>query len=177
MNAHESVQPPLRRVDSAGPIIKSEYPDDQSSKTAPDGAVQTSGQHEVRPPLDYSSFGAFSASLAARFRSILTRRFVLSLLYGQLLSVCVTSTAVIITELVKRDWILPTTQNLFLYIALFVVYTPYTIYIYGFKGWGNVILKDGWKYFAVALCDVEGNFLVVKAYGYTNILSCMLLAA
>ncbi|KAG8697079.1 hypothetical protein FRC08_006751 [Ceratobasidium sp. 394] len=177
MNTHEPVLPPLQRVGSAGPVTKSEYSDDQGSKAALDGAVQTNEQREVRPPLDYSSFRAFSASLAARIRSILTKRFIVSLLYGQLLSVCVTSTAVLITELVKRDWILPTTQNLFLYVALFVVYTPYTIYIYGFKGWGNVILKDGWKYFAVAVCDVEGNFLVVKAYGYTNILSCMLLAA
>ncbi|KAG8720612.1 hypothetical protein FRC08_018685 [Ceratobasidium sp. 394] len=177
MNTHEPVQPPLQRVGSAGPGTKSEYSDDQGSNAALDDAVQTSKQREVRPPLDYSSFRAFSASFAARFRSILTKRFIISLLYGQLLSVCVTSTAVIITELVKRDWILPTTQNLFLYVALFVVYTPYTIYMYGFKGWANVILKDGWKYFAVALCDVEGNFLVVKSYGYTNILSCMLLAA
>ncbi|KAG9088084.1 hypothetical protein FRC07_012667, partial [Ceratobasidium sp. 392] len=47
----------------------------------------------------------------------------------------------------------------------------------GFKGWGNVIIKDGWKYFILAACDVEGNFLVVKAYEYTNLLSCMLLDA
>jgi len=29
--------------------------------------------------------------------------------------------------------------------------------------------------FILAACDVEGNFLVVKAYQYTNLLSCMLL--
>lgn len=40
-----------------------------------------------------------------------------------------------------------------------------------------MILKDGWKYFILACCDVEGNFLVVKAYQYTNLLSCMLLDA
>jgi len=27
----------------------------------------------------------------------------------------------------------------------------------------------------LAACDVEGNFLVVKAYQYTDLLSCMLL--
>jgi len=40
-----------------------------------------------------------------------------------------------------------------------------------------MILRDGWKYFILAACDVEGNFLVVKAYNYTTLLSCMLLDA
>ena len=31
--------------------------------------------------------------------------------------------------------------------------------------------------FILASCDVEGNFLVVKAFQYTNLLSCMLLDA
>ena len=40
-----------------------------------------------------------------------------------------------------------------------------------------MIIRDGWKYFILAACDVEGNFLVVKAYNYTTLLSCMLLDA
>jgi len=60
---------------------------------------------------------------------------------------------------------------------LFIVYTPITIYRYGFGGWGRMILRDGWKYFILAACDVEGNFMVVKAYEYTDLLSCMLLDA
>ena len=58
-----------------------------------------------------------------------------------------------------------------------------------------MILRSGWKCeyamiylvsksehkpFAdiiLAACDVEGNFLVVKAYQYTTLLSCMLLDA
>jgi hypothetical protein len=31
--------------------------------------------------------------------------------------------------------------------------------------------------FILAACDVEGNFLVIKAYNYTDLLSCMLLDA
>jgi solute carrier family 35 protein F1/2 len=68
-------------------------------------------------------------------------------------------------------------QNNFLYFLLFVTYTPYTIYKYGFKGWGKLLLRDGWKYVILAASDVEGNFLVVKAYSYTDLLSCMLLDA
>jgi solute carrier family 35 protein F1/2 len=81
------------------------------------------------------------------------------------------------TELVNRGWTLSTTQNFFTYFSLFVIYTPYTIYKYGFSGWGRLILKDGIKYFLLALCDVEGNFLAVYAYQYTDLLSCMLLDA
>ena len=31
--------------------------------------------------------------------------------------------------------------------------------------------ERGWKYFFLALFDVEANFLVVKAYQYTNLTS------
>ena len=67
----------------------------------------------------------------------------------------------------------------------------------GFMGWLKMIFRDGWKCtlsdklaqstlsdpvllsadFILAACDVEGNFLVVKAYQYTTLLSCMLLDA
>jgi len=63
------------------------------------------------------------------------------------------------------------------YFSIFSIYTPYTIYRYGFGGWLKVIYKDGWKYIILAACDVEGNYTVVKAYQYTNLLSCMLLDA
>jgi len=130
-----------------------------------------------RPPIEYTSIGALVRSVGRRIASIWTRRFVLSLLAGQLLSLCITCTTVTTTELVMRNWALPTTQNVFLYFSLFVIYTPYTIYQYGAKGWAKMVLRDGWKYFILAASDVEGNFLVVKAYEYTDLLSCMLLDA
>ncbi|CAE6417755.1 unnamed protein product [Rhizoctonia solani] len=173
MNVQEPIQPELVRSNSTTSSVKSgklSHPD------APAEAQQAEVEHnKVRPPLDYSSFGSFWASLGARIRSVFTRRFVLALLGGQLVSVCITCTSVSTTELVNRGWSLPTTQTFFLYFALFVLYTPYTIHQYGFKGWGNVVIKDGWKYFILAACDVEANFLVVNAYKYTNLLSCMLL--
>ncbi|CUA70630.1 putative solute carrier family 35 member C320,08 [Schizosaccharomyces pombe 972h-] [Rhizoctonia solani] len=144
------------------------------------GQVEVVAEHpnaESRPPLDYSSFGNFWASVGARLRSVLTKRFILALLGGQVVSICITCTSVTTTELVNRGWSLPTTQTFFLYFALFVVYTPFTIFKYGLKGWGSLIIRDGWKYFILAACDVEGNFLVVKSYEFTNLLSCMLLDA
>ncbi|KAG6328636.1 hypothetical protein ID866_10453 [Astraeus odoratus] len=133
--------------------------------------------HVVRPPIVYSSPSAFATSLWARWKSLWTPRFIFSMVAGQVVSLCITVTNVTTTELVSRNWSLPTTQTWFLYFSLFSVYTPYTIYKYGFKGWAKVIARDGWKYIILAACDVEGNFLVVKAYNYTDLLSCMLLDA
>ncbi|KAJ6581379.1 solute carrier family 35 member SLC35F1/F2/F6 [Mycena capillaripes] len=130
-----------------------------------------------RPPIEYTSVSAFLGSSARRFKSLWTRRFTLSLLAGQLVSLCITCTNVTTTELVNRNWALPTTQTLFLYFSLFVVYTPYTMYKYGIVGWCKMVARDGWKYLILAACDVEGNFMVIKAYQYTDLLSCMLLDA
>ncbi|KAI0675517.1 DUF914-domain-containing protein [Trametes maxima] len=134
-------------------------------------------QAPARPPLDYSSAAALAQSVWRRFVSLWTKRFILSLLAGQVVSLCITCTNVTTTELVNRNWKLPTTQTFFLYFSLFTIYTPYTIYQYGFVGWLKMIYRDGWKYIILAACDVEGNFLVVKAYQYTTLLSCMLLDA
>jgi solute carrier family 35 protein F1/2 len=101
-----------------------------------------------RPPVQFGSPSVFLKTLWARFASIWTKRFVLSVLAGQLVSLCITCTNVATTELVNRGWALPTTQTLFLWVqclvppppltlfdwlcsrysTLFVIYTPYTIY-------------------------------------------------
>ena len=177
-------------------------------------------QTPSRPPVLYSSPKAFAISFAARWKSIWTRRFILSLLAGQVASLCITCTNVTTTELVNRGWTLSTTQGIFLYVMflgrlkltshnshllsqLFLfIHNLYTLYnisvlvyilvsswewlisrlIDGFKGWANVILRDGWKcafthfpiiYFTyethsadaiLGACDVEGNFLVIKVH-------------
>ncbi|KAH7882285.1 solute carrier family 35 member SLC35F1/F2/F6 [Phlebopus sp. FC_14] len=131
----------------------------------------------ARPPISFDSPTAFMNSLWARFLSLWTSSFAYSLIGGQLLSVCLTCTSVITAELVDHNWALPCTQIFFTYLSLFVVYTPYTVHRYGFQGWRKVLLHDGWRYFLLAICDVEGNFLAVTAYQYTDILSCMLLDA
>lgn len=57
---------------------------------------------EQRPPIEYTSVSAFLGSSARRFKSLWTRRFTLSLLAGQLVSLCITCTNVTTTELVNR---------------------------------------------------------------------------
>jgi solute carrier family 35, member F1/2 len=70
---------------------------------------------------------------------------------------------------------IPAFQTLFNYALMNLVYTSWTIYKYGFKGWLRMMLKDGWRYFILALMDVFGNYLVVLAYDYTTILSAQLI--
>ncbi|MBW0475939.1 hypothetical protein O181_015654 [Austropuccinia psidii MF-1] len=107
-----------------------------------------------------------------------TKRFCLALLAGQFVSCTIDGEKSIeTTELVKRGWVAPTTQSLFLYFALFLVYTPLTLWKYGLRAWINMLWTDGYKYIFLAALDVEGNFTVVKAYQYTDLLSAELLDA
>lgn len=112
-----------------------------------DETIDVPANIHTRPPIDYSSVGTFSRSVWGRFVSLWTKRFILSLIAGQVVSLCITCTNVTTTELVNRNWSLPTTQTFFLWVAsllspqwtlcthglrryfsLFVIYTPYTIY-------------------------------------------------
>jgi Solute carrier family 35 len=76
-------------------------------------------QSVARPPIDYSSFSALCHSTWRRFLSLWTRRFVLSLLAGQVVSLCITCTNVTTEELTTGNWQLPTTQTFFLYQPFF----------------------------------------------------------
>lgn len=40
---------------------------------------------------------------------------------------------------------IPAFQTFFNYVLLNLVFTPFTIYRYGFKRWARIVLKDGWK--------------------------------
>jgi len=63
----------------------------------------------------------------------------------QILALCITATNTFSSLLVGKGTSIPAFQTFFNYVLLNVIYTSYTIYKYGFKGWGRLILKDGWK--------------------------------
>ena len=109
MSAEPSLEPTFGRSVS--------LPDDDK-KDFVDETVDVPGDVDVstRPPIDYSSVGAFSRSVWSRFVSLWTKRFILSLLAGQVVSLCITCTNVTTTELVNRNWALPTTQTFFLWV-------------------------------------------------------------
>ncbi|KAJ9608514.1 hypothetical protein H2200_007502 [Cladophialophora chaetospira] len=104
-----------------------------------------------------------------------TRDFWFILALGQILAICITGTNTLTTLMVIQGTSVPAFQTLFNYILLNVVYTGYTIYQYGFRKWGRMVLKDGWKYIILAFFDVEGNYFTVLAYRYTTILSAQLI--
>ena len=106
--------PPLSRVLSSSSDRKSTKSLSDTVLAAPSPESLPSYTPPARPPIDYSSPRAFCGSLWRRFASLWTRRFVLSLLAGQVVSLCITCTNVTTTELVGRNWSLPTTQTWFL---------------------------------------------------------------
>lgn len=80
------------------------------------GTLDNNAEERVvqRPPTDYSSVGAFFASIWRRFKSIWTKRFIIAFLCGQLVSLCITCTNVATNSLVAKGFALPTTQSVFL---------------------------------------------------------------
>lgn len=91
------------------------------------------------------------------------------------LAICITSTNTLSQLLSNEGTSIPAFQSFFNYVLLNIVYTGYTIYKLGFKGWAKLILKDGWRFFILAFIDVEGNYFIVLAYRYTTILSAQLI--
>lgn len=139
------------------------------------------------PELDSTSVNSEAQSVNSRtstvpviekkkyFAYLRNRRFWFIVLHGQVLSWVITCTNSLTTEINNNGTSFPALQTLFVYNVLFLIFTPYTIYKLGWKAWGKLVLFDGWKFFFLAFADVEGNYFIVKAYEYTNILSAALL--
>jgi len=90
------------------------------------------------------------------FRFIATWHFWGILILGQILSWCIVSTNTLTEYLSLAGANIPAFQSLFNYALLALVYMTYTIYKYGFKKVGWLLLKDGWKFFLFAFADVQG---------------------
>jgi solute carrier family 35 protein F1/2 len=109
------------------------------------------------------------------FQYLKTKQFWLTMLLGQVLAICITSTNTLSSLLANEGTSIPAFQSFFNYVLLNLIYTTYTIYKYGFKRWTRLIIFDGWRFFILAFFDVEGNYFVVLAYRYTTILSAQLI--
>lgn len=106
---------------------------------------------------------------------LLTLDFWAVIALGQILALCITGTNTFTSFLSGVGTIIPAFQTLFNYALLTLIYLPITLRKHGFKKWGRIVLRDGWKYFILSFLDVEGNYFTVLAYNYTNILSAQLL--
>ncbi|KAG6370394.1 hypothetical protein JVT61DRAFT_12115 [Boletus reticuloceps] len=91
---------------------KRDFADDAASLAQSSPGEEAWPRDLVRPPIDYSSFDTFTHTVWARWRSLWTKRFIFSLVAGQVVSLCITvTTNVTTTELVSRNWSLPTTHT------------------------------------------------------------------
>ena len=95
--------------------------------------------------------------------------------FSQVLALCLTATNTFSTFLNNEGTSIPAFQSFFNYVLLNLIYTSYTIYRYGFKGYLRFLWTWGWKYVILSFCDVEGNYFTVLAYRYTTILSAQLI--
>jgi len=107
----------------------------------------------------------------ARFAFFKTKRFWFILFLGQILALCITGTGTSSGLLAINGVSIPTFQNMFIYILLSLIYTPYTIYQYGLAKYYQMLKEHAWKYMILAFFDVIGNYFAVLSYRYTTILS------
>ncbi|KAJ5649386.1 solute carrier family 35 member [Penicillium longicatenatum] len=141
-----------------------------SPKDTAEVVVQSQRDEEALAPADQ-----VDTQKKGFFAYFKTKEFYIVLLLGQALAIMNTATSTFTTLLTEENWSIPTFQTILNYIVLTCIFTPYTIYRYGFKGWLRLIWRDGWKYIILAFCDVEGNYFIVLAYEYTTMLSAQLI--
>jgi solute carrier family 35 protein F1/2 len=68
---------------------------------------------------------------------------------------------------------IPCTQSLLIYVSLALVYLPWLVCT---RKHGPLLRSRRWlMYAAISMFDFEGNYLIVSAFQYTNLLSIMLL--
>ncbi|KAF2002400.1 DUF914-domain-containing protein [Amniculicola lignicola CBS 123094] len=162
--------------DDVGPVTETAHVQPKDGSTSDYGSGNGQGVGHEAPELVHSELLDVEArSKGQWFSYVKTKQFWIVLALGQVLAICITSTNTLSQLLALEGNSIPAFQTFFNYVLLNVVFTSWTIYKYGFKKWGKLILKDGWRYFILAFCDVEGNYFVVLAYRYTTILSAQLI--
>jgi solute carrier family 35, member F1/2 len=106
------------------------------------GSDEVSPIHNAPEPVETKDYPQRKRN---RFGYLMTKDFWLVLLLGQILALCITGTNTLTTLLVMEGTSIPAFQTFFNYVLLNVIFTSFTVYKYGIKGWAVVIWKDGWK--------------------------------
>jgi solute carrier family 35 protein F1/2 len=162
-------------VQTKGASNQSSFGESSESRHGAVELVDSSSNNESDPTPPGHSVAALEATRTGKFSFLRSRQFYIVLLISQALAVAITGTNTLSSLLAAEGTSIPALQSLFNYVLLSLIYTSYTLYKYGFKGWCKLIYKDGWRYFILAFCDVEGNYFTVLAYRYTTILSAQLI--
>eukprot|EP00047_Mylnosiga_fluctuans_P006071 m.244655 g.244655 ORF g.244655 m.244655 type:complete len:362 (+) comp14491_c0_seq1:72-1157(+) len=110
---------------------------------------------------------------ATWFRRVFTREKIKVVVFGQLISLLLCGTGVTSQLLVSNyNVAAPTLQLVLNYFLLATVFGAILVYT---RTWWEAISQRGWKYAIIAVLDFEGNYILVKAYQYTNMTSVQLL--
>ncbi|WOL00407.1 solute carrier family 35 member F1 [Canna indica] len=105
----------------------------------------------------------------ANFAKFWSKKTLIGLGLGQVVSLLATSTGFSSSELSRRGIDAPTSQSFLNYLLLAIVYGALLFY-------RKRRLEMKWYYYLLlGFIDVEANYLVVKAYQYTSLTSVMLL--
>nr|XP_018679255.1 PREDICTED: solute carrier family 35 member F1-like isoform X2 [Musa acuminata subsp. malaccensis] len=108
-------------------------------------------------------------SVCEKWEKVWTKRALMGLVLGQIVSLLITSTGFSSSELARRGVNAPTSQSFLNYLLLATFYGAFVIR-------RKRPLQLSWYYYLVlAVVDVEANVIVVKAYQYTSLTSVMLL--
>uniref|UniRef100_A0A7E4W289 EamA domain-containing protein n=1 Tax=Panagrellus redivivus TaxID=6233 RepID=A0A7E4W289_PANRE len=103
------------------------------------------------------------------------RKILISLALSQVMSLCLAGTGTGAQILSNNNFRATVSQNVPTYIILAVVYGFSLLRTKGVSNLLTVLKLRGWKYFLLALVDVEANILINNAYYYTNLTSIQLL--
>ena len=125
--------------------------DDNDQKIIEHGAPQIVDYDE--PASDAKAKKTWSQRLAF----FTTREFWTILTLGQVMALCITGTNTFTSLLADEGTNIPAFQTLFNYILLNLIFTSYTIYKYGFKGYCKFLWKDWWKCTSTSLILSKNN--------------------
>uniref|UniRef100_A0A672S6M5 Solute carrier family 35 member F2-like n=1 Tax=Sinocyclocheilus grahami TaxID=75366 RepID=A0A672S6M5_SINGR len=110
-----------------------------------------------------------------KFKDMFTWQFCKTIAMGQALSMLICGTAVTCQYLADAGVETPMLQSFLNYTLLLLTYTLVLAFRRGENNIVQILKTKWWKYFLMALTDVEANYTVVKAYQFTTLTSIQLL--
>lgn len=106
---------------------------------------------------------------------LFSRGFLGSIALGQVLSLLIATTTSTTASLAQDDVQLPVLQCLFTYFVIGLTFTTYRLVTGGVREYSTALLKYSGAYVFLAFVDLMGNYLVLKSFSYTSLLSVILL--
>uniref|UniRef100_A0A8C2HSC5 Solute carrier family 35 member F2 n=1 Tax=Cyprinus carpio TaxID=7962 RepID=A0A8C2HSC5_CYPCA len=114
-------------------------------------------------------------SRTLKFKDVFTWQLCKTIAMGQALSMLICGTAVTCQYLADAGVETPMLQSFLNYTLLLLTYTFVLAFRRGENNIVQILKTKWWKYFLMALTDVEANYTIVKAYQFTTLTSIQLL--